>query len=115
MTDFADIRERLAEEYLLKDDGDIPVPGGFRDGAAARRDVAHLLTEVDRQAALLDEALIVVTWYAESNEYAEPLNFHGRCQFCGMVRYASQHDHAKDCSWWRVVEPIYQNTKEGAK
>jgi hypothetical protein len=56
MTDFADIRERLAEGYLLKDDGEIPIPGGFRDGAAARRDVARLLTEVDRQAELLDEA-----------------------------------------------------------
>jgi hypothetical protein len=57
MTDrFADVRARLAEGYLLKDDGDIPIPGGFRDGAQARRDVKTLLTDLDRQATLLEEA-----------------------------------------------------------
>jgi hypothetical protein len=49
MTDrFADVRARLEADYDIRDANGSRI--GFHDGAAARRDVARLLTEVARQA-----------------------------------------------------------------
>lgn len=57
----------------------------------------------------------VLLYYIKSNDWAEPIGWDGRCNFCGRLRadaYGEHDDHQPTCKWLTVSARLMYEESE---